>query len=589
MTSWLNHKALRIMKGIGKYPTDTNSAENNPVVVDLMSGVITLDTDGWSPNIPTVKNGGVWTESPTTDGRSLIAAAAGNVTEKMTLNITDKAYLSVMKALESLGFMAASCRDFWQTQDQIDPVYLMWAAGCNTPPLPQYAILYNIELVPDYLDSPNQPTMRVAMTLEREPYWRGIPPGMNPKMWTFYVNNQKLGTEKTYTDLTLATGTDHLVSQAIQNKFEWTPAAYGLQSTTISQNYIDIPKALVPGDAPPLAEWSLNSDNNFTTGVVYAALSSRPLSGTGHDGVLRRQSYVLNMGDFSAGVATKVNSGASGLGVRSNNSAVNFYNATRTVTGIDANYVTFAQWGGSIANGIKLDRHLMRGTFAVFVRARNASVTGVIGDMKMRLIVEEIEDAANQFLTVFTGGDVSVPVFPAATGARWPIAYLGMVTIPFNNRGVQSPLGYGTQLQEANNNLRITLQQQVLTATANRIMEAVDLIFMPVDESMVQIVLPIPSGVSFPAPVVILDNTGYLQKGALEQSAICYGTNANSGGISAEFRGSNFYLAPGVDQRIHFLVDYFSFPGTSETESVLTATLTVRLNIVPRWSSIRDS
>lgn len=129
--TWLDHKQLMIIKGIGKTPGDIYSAENDPVIVNLMSGIITLDQNGWSPEIAQVKSGGVWVDSPLSDGRELLAAAAGNVIEKMTVIIADSSYLSVMKALSGLNQMANDCRDYWQTEYQIDPVYLAWWAGCG--------------------------------------------------------------------------------------------------------------------------------------------------------------------------------------------------------------------------------------------------------------------------------------------------------------------------------------------------------------------------------------------------------------------------------------------------------------------------
>ncbi len=583
-SDWLNHRQLAIVKGIQKTPGDSNSAEEDLVVFNLMTdGAVTLDD--WSPNIPAVKNNGVWTDSPINDGRRLLAAPVGNVIEKMTINISDQSYLSVQKQLSALTQMALDCRNFWQSIVQVDPVWLVWSAGCNTPALPQYALLSNIEIAPTYMKS-NQPTIQVNITLEREPYWRGIPPGANPKIWTYYVNSAH--PQFNVNVSTLVTLSDHLINQTIQGKFEWTPAAYGLQTTPISQDYIDIVASQVPGDAPALVELSI-VDTQSATANSYIGLSSKKLSGIGHDAVNRFQSYVLNVGDYSSGVSVKTNTGSATLGVRSNNSSVNFYNGTRTVTGIDANYVNFARWGESIANGIKLDREIMRGTFAIFVRARNASVAGVIGDMKMRIVIEEIEDAVNQYQTIFTGQDVFVPLFPAASGARFPIAYMGSVTLPFNNKTVQSPLGYGIQFQEANNNLRVTLQEQVLTATANRTMEAIDVMFMPIDEGFIQIVSPMPSGGN--PPTIIMDNSGYLKRGDSEQSAIGYETNNTSGGVSFEVRGTQINLTPRINQRLYFLFDYFNAPGTTDlsSASVLSTTQNIRLNIVPRWSGIRDA
>ena len=95
---WLNHKALQIIKGLPQVPGDQFSAEAKLTIFDLMSGTVSLDPeDEWSPQIAPVKNGGVWTESPISDGRRLLAAPAGNVIEKITILISGSGYLEVMK------------------------------------------------------------------------------------------------------------------------------------------------------------------------------------------------------------------------------------------------------------------------------------------------------------------------------------------------------------------------------------------------------------------------------------------------------------------------------------------------------------
>lgn len=573
MTSgWLNHKALQIIKGVGKTPADTNSAEIDPVVVNLLSGLFTLDQDGWSPAIPDTKNGGVWADSPISDGRQLLAAPANNVTEKMTINISDSSYLGVMRAYSALNKMVLDCRAYWESRVQIDPVYLMWSAGCNNPPLPQYALIYNIDLAPEYVDSPT-PTMQISMTLERESWWRGIPPGANPKLWTYYVNTSHPQFNSGVS--TLATLSDHLITQTIQNKFEWTPTAFGLQTTPITQNYIDISAALVPGDAPALVEMSITSDVENPVNL-YIGLSSKDQSQLSHDGTTHYNSYILNAGDAAVVTAVKTNTGSSTTGVRSNGSAVNFFDVVRTVTGIDANPVIFAEWGTGL---IKLDRQLMRGTFAIFCRCSNNSGTPTLGDMRIRVNFSENESGLGNS-NIINGQWVNPPVI----GTARQLTYMGTITIPFSDRAVTSSLGYGIQIQNSNSNMYIILEQQVLVATANRILEVTDLILMPLDEGLCSIV---DNGAQINASAVsVLDNTGYSTHGELQQVGYNYFVNSDAGGVSQEVRGDNLYLKPRTDQRLYFIAD--SWNGAS-VFSRLTQTFGIRLNIIPRWSGIRDT
>lgn len=565
--SWIDHEKLQIVKGVGKTPTDSNSAENDPVIVNLLGGIITLETNGWSPQIAATKSGGVWADSPITDGRTLLAAPEGNVTEKMTLIIADKSYLTVVKALSGLAQMAMDCRDFWQSGTQIDPVYLTWKAKCGAGE--QYALLYNIEVATEYKDGPD-PIINASITLEREPFWRGIPPGANPKLWSFYINKQQIGTNKTLADATLVTGSDHLITQTINNKFEWTPAAAGLQVTPITQNYIDITAAQVPGDAPALVEIGLSSANNNAFSNLYIGKSSKPMSGTGHDGIRRVNALNLNCGDGGVGSNLTKTAGVSTTGVKSNNSSATFYFGTRTSTGAGS-WVNASIWGSNPgANGITLDRQLLRGSYAIFARAFNASAAPVLTDMKMRIVINEADDT-------MALNDIILPeVYPPLSLG---LSYMGTVTLPFSARSVQSLSGYGTQLQEGKGNLTITLQYEVLVATANRIFTAVDVILVPLDEAMSQLVLINDISSFLPSTgAVVIDNTGYLSRGELKQLATMYQSGVVSGGAAFELRGANITLSPKTNQRLYFLND-----------GLLDMTETIRLNIIPRWAGIRDT
>lgn len=576
---WLNHKALMLVKGIGKTATDTNSAESDPIPFNFMSGIVTLDE--WIPNIPPVKNSGVWVDSPINDGRQLLAAPVGNVIERIEITISDSSYNGVQLQLLALNQMIAACRDYWQSQYQVEPVYLLWEANrpIGATPKPQYSLISNIDISPEYLKADN-PTIHISLSVEREPTWSGLIPGVNPKLWTFYVNSQQIGTNKTLADATLIGGSDHLITQTIQNKFEWTPTAFGLQTTPITQNYVAITAAQVPGDAPALLEMSITADIE-TAVSVYIGKTSKKLSGTGHDGITHNNTLTLNAGDGAeaAGVGAAKASVANTLGVKSNGSSTLFYQVLRTSTGVETVFNSIVVWDGASGTAqIKLDRELFRGTYAVFCRARNNSGTPTVNDMVMRVLVEEFENATNQYLA-----SVALPeVIPTILGSM-VAHYMGTITIPFASRTVQSPLGYGIQLQEANSNLRISLQSKVLVATANRILEVIDLIFMPIDEGLAQVNLTI--GSSTDTGVVLFDNTGYLNHGERKQSAVAYVTNPETGGVSQEVRGSDIHLNPRMDQRLYFLVE--STSGGVRVSRVMQ-NMQIRLNLIPRWYGIRD-
>lgn len=577
-SGWLNHKQLMIVKGIGKTPGDTNSAEPDPVVFNLMAeDQVSLTPNGWTPQIAAVKSGGVWADSPISDGRQLLTAPVGNVTEKIEILIADNSYLGVMKQLDTLYQMARDCRDFWQTQTQVHPVYLLWYAGCGAGQ--QFAQLFNIELAPEYQDA-TRPTIKVTITLEREPYWRAIPPGANPKIWTYYVNLSH--PQYNTSGASLVANSDHLITQTIQNKAEWNPTAYGLQTVFLSQNFIDITASQVPGDAPALIEMSLTSDLRVSSDI-YIARYSLPQTSVGHDAISRANSFTLNAGDGSVGTATKRNTGSATTGALSNGSSVNFFDAFRQSTGIDANFADFVTWGESSGTGlIRLDRNFFSGSFAIFCRGRNGSAAAPLtGDMRIRLVIDEFENNATQYLNSITLPETN----PSAGVGSYVLTYMGTITIPFENRAVQSLSGYGLQFQESTANFRVRLQQKVDVATANRVFEFSDLIFMPISDGFFQAKLNFNS--SNTSSVVLYDNTGYLSRGNADPSVLGYLTNSISGGVNQELRGQDIYLSPHKNQRLYVIFSSFDIAGN--IASYLNQTQVVRLNIVPRWSSIRDT
>lgn len=574
---WLTHKQLQIVRGVGKLAGDNYSAENDPIVINLMGGIFSLDT--WTPNIPAVKAGGVWSDSPVSDGRQLLSAPLANVTEQMSVVLTSSAYNLLQRELSRLNSMALDCRDFWQTETQIDPVYLLWYASVGAGP--QYALIYDIQISPEYLPSP-QPTIRVSITIEREPAWRGIPPGANPKMWSYYVNTANRTFDingASLADFTPATATN-LITASLMNKFEWVAATYGLQTTALTKNYVEVTAAQVPGDAPALVSLAVNHGASAPIYNLYVARASKPMSGRDHLAVSHAVALNLNAGDGnSASVVTKT-AGTNFEGIISNGSNTLYYYGQRTATGVDANWVTAVGWGGTTgANGIKLDNQLLRGTYAVFVRANNNSGTPTLADMKMRVYVEEFEDNATQYSATATLSEVYVPL--TVNNPGYSLSYMGTLTLPLARRAIVSPLGYGLQLQETNSNLRISLQLKYLVATANRIFRVLDLILIPIDECMTMLVgANVPTSGSSKS---FIDNTGYLARGARQPQGASYATNANSGAIGQELRGQPITLLPNTNQRLYFLTAV-----QAGLEAYPIGTIDVGVNIVPRWFGIRD-
>lgn len=572
--SWLDHKKLQIVKGFGKIPSDNSSAEINPTPINLMSGLISLDTNGWSPNIPQVKNGGVWVDSPIQDGRQLLSAPSGNVTEKIVVIITDNSYLGIMKALSDLNQMADDCHSFWESDFQYNPVYLLWWAGCGIGE--QYAQIYDIQLSPEYLDSPS-PTLRVSITIEREPYWRGIPPGANPKLWTLYLANQ---TQPNTTNVNLTTQTNDLVYDTnVKNRFEWDTS----YANPISRNYLDIPASLIAGDAPALVSLILQATTNSlnVTSSVYVGRTTRPVTALDRFGSTVLQSYCLNAGDAIAPTSWTKTIDAN-CGCFSNASSVNKY-IGRNATLATGSYPLFARWA-NFNNQRFVDPNLQSGSFAVFWRCKQ--LNGAAGDVQARFGVTEGN-------VTITGDYANLPLVSGVVATcdnRFDMLYLGVVTLPLSGSVNSSSDGRGLDVYrktagDASYAIQIDVKQN---NAATRSVDFLDLVLMPISECLVQLMATL----SGPFLFQHYDNTGYISHGQNTQQARTISVlSSDTMELALEARGADLTLIPNVNNRLYFMNqrkdsvagNNYSAPDSTGND------FTIRLNIVPRWFGIRDS
>ena len=583
---WLNHKRLAIVQGTGKTPTDTNSAEANPISFNLMSGMVSLTSDGWMPQIAAIKNGGIWADSPISDGRTLIAAPVGNVIEKISIIISDSEYLMVQKQIDQLGQIVKGCRNFWQSS-QIDPVYLVWWAGCGVGE--QYALIYNIDISTEYKQSPT-PTIQCNLTIEREPYWRGLPPGANPKLWTYYVNNQQLGINKTIANLAFLTNTDDLVYDAsVKQRSEWNPTAY---TAMLSRNYVDIPASLIPGDAPALVHLCVEGFGTVTN-YNYDLLvgrSTRPISMIDATGATLLRTLTFNAGDAVAPTNWTKTIDAT-CGCLANGSAVNKY------TGVNATlatgtYANFAGWRlHSLISTELWESTTLFGKYAVYFRCKQKN--GALGDVQARF---NFTGSAGGATVAVTGDYANLPlVAGAVTGCdnRFDLLYLGVLNIPPEGYPVGGLKGRGLNVHlksggGASFGLGIDVKQNNVST---RSLEFLDVVLMPIDECFAQVFTGVFSNVSLG---VVIDNTGYTGHGQPETKSIFgqdQGATTDSIEDGVELRGNDLYLEPGINNRLYFMgqrVDgsagnTFSAPDSTAND------LKVHINIVPRWAGIRDA
>lgn len=553
-----NHQELMIVKGVAPAIGDTNSAEQGLTSISLLveEGIPgwSLDSDdGWNHLFATLKSGGLWADSAISPGRTLIAGQDANVIETMNITVTGSTIPDLAARLASMGRMARDAVDFW-TEQQIEPVFIRWwAAGA---PGPQFALIYRIELALTEPDIWQSPIRDGTLVIEREPYWRALPPGANPILWTFEANNQTPN-EAT---LNLVGGNNHIVSQTIKNTREWNST----QTAVVSQNYVDIPAESIPGDAPALTCITMKDDGGSPDAaeVLLIGRSTKKTSLPLQAGGSIETVYTLNAGDATMLIAdtTKVADAASAPA--SNSSATGVRTTTTFATSAAMTYRI--RWDSVSLTPINFTN--LRGQFSVFIRCRLSAAATV--NMRWE-INQAIFGPTNQLTTV-----VASPL--------WSTVYLGQVTLPPENRRAKvSALGIGLKtLPDVDFGI-----QAERTAGAGQLQIA-DVFLLPTDECS----MAVDNETLFGIYTAIIDNTGYLNHGMTgslgEVTRAEFDMNSVFSVVS--LAGQDILLMPGVNNRLFFYL-YSKIPTSQSYLLPSGRSMVVRINIIPRWRGIRDT
>lgn len=555
----LNHQELAIVKGVGKTPGDTASAEQNPVVIDLLdvgSG-ISLDLDGgWEPNIPSLKNGGVWADSPISDGRTPVSGRNTNVIETIRLHVTSSDPIVYAAKFAQLGRMIQGCRAYWDTEMQIEPVYIQWRA--EGAPGSQFALIFNIDMDVEMEDGTDAQAV-ITLSVEREYGWRGVRPGGNPKEWTYFKNNQaQLFGGAT---ASLATGSDHLKSVTIANKLE-----FNTTTAFLTKNHVDIDAADIPGDLPALVCMTIKqivSGNSVHS--LFIGKDSKPLTlPNRNDGLQYPRYNTLAAAAGVLGTDTSFSTDSDGLvynpvSANARRARISF----ATSTSIAVNRITWS--AGNLLQTV----NLLRGRYLCLLRARQNN--GAAGDTSIVITLYEGAGALLSFtVRPIVASDVQ-------------LHYVGIVGIPSGDRQFVGVDGRGLYNSGVNHGAGIDVVLFASRSTGSSTLDIFDLIFIPIDEGIVEIVPS--SGLSSSDARMIYDNTGYFGHGGINPVAeIRNVSSANlDNQVVCEPRGDEIVLTPKQNNRLYFLMKL-----ESTNNSPPQATMEVRLNIVPRWSGVRD-
>lgn len=549
----LSHKMLQIVKGVGPTPGDTASAEQPLIAIDLLdsgSGISLDLEDGWEPNIPSLKNGGVWADSPINDGRTLVAGANTNVTETMRLIVSTQSALVYAAIFSSLQRQIQDARDFWDTFNQIEPVYLAWWAA--NAPGPQYALIYNIDMDLKFGDSEDA-SASITLTIERECDWHGIHIGGSPLQWTM---ENFFRVPFTAANASLYTGTQHIgYSTVVSNAIEFATAY-----TFSVVNYIDIPGSSIPGDAQALISIAVGDFPDSSE--LYIAKTTKPTAITDRSGNVRPAFNDIPCSGMTIVSGVLTADAVNGIVYAPVSAARR--TVVHTPAGATEEVALTVKPGGSFPTGLNLS--LMRGMYAVFLRAEQ--IGGAVNQSTARL--QLMTNATG--LIFFNSGQIRMGL----AGTESNLMYMGVATIPifdriltgFDGKGVQVETDFGLELYTT----------RTAGAGTHRL---IDVILMPIDEGIVYI----KPEASTATTTNVFDNTGYLTHGPAQPAA---SARIFTGGVErllqTECRG-NLTLTPGVNNRLYFL-NYnpntlLSLPGAG-------VGIPVRVDIVPQWTGVRD-
>lgn len=575
----IDTEILQIVIGVPKSVGDIRSAEQGIQVFPLLlhhghTGFTIKSGQRWQPARPALKD--QWHESGLTDGRSLAGVAVENVRETITLRAAADNRLILESRINTLSRFINQARAFFATFYQIEPVYLEWAAlgGKGS----QYALIYTIDMSVSYDDygDGEDAEADVQLVIEREPAWRGVPPGVSPRVWTFYSQGFLPGADYSYVDLNPdSTTRTSLVEDTINNRNEYSTAVDSGLYPSVSQNWIDIAASLIPGDAPALTHIYIDFTDNahiVDPHAIYISRITKPLTLPTRESVSTRgRPLTINFADMHDDGKLVVDNT---YGVKKANAAT--INAYEVVSILTQTFTATTHDGL-----VKLSTNMMRGKYNVFLRCRRTAETTTTGSSAY-LTIKDIAGQVRFIGESYTIDDEQTE--PVAS-------YIGQIDIPLSERQLQHSAGSG--LFASDNTVEDLVIDVTVTQGASRTVNYIDLILMPFDEPALMVALSDAATGSYEDGLAfIVDNTGYLRHGQTGNpigvvASVLLGLTPETefNFIIPDVRGQGIVLEPGINNRIAFLID--QMPGSGADCARLD--FPVKVDIVPRWYGVRDA
>lgn len=568
-----NNRLLEIVWGVPSSVSLGNTATTDLAAdsINLLSsgsGFVLAEEggrSGWIPALPNLKNDGVRASSIIVDGSDLIAGALDNVTETMRVYITGANMPTRIHNFTKLLRFAEAARQYHEGNAQPQPVYLHWWA--ENAPGDQFALITKIEVSFDELDIINAAENTIlTLSIEREPLWRGLAPGDNPKRWGFYLRGLKptnsatpSGTEYNSTHLSLTSGAGSYVSFA-----EATTYLHDEIATT-NVNYIDIAAANIDGDAPALVELEFDAPGAAATQLrsLRVGRSTRRdlFPANNNNTTTQRARNSFNPGD------------SSGTGAFANLTSTQLIQANGILTA-GVRYVLNLAYAGGAVNNTRFaywDRAVNQysGLYAAFVRGIVSA--GTPSEITLSLGVR----VSNLSTRVLFQTD------PIALTATYDIYYLG--TLDFTQIKSRAVNTAGTGLDIAMP-MRLEFNTSKVAGAAATV-QLWDVLLIPIDEpnQFANGVVDLGSGlfgvvIAGNTPV-ILDSSGYFTSGDISRPVAIQNINGSEA-TPVDMYGSPLTLIPGVNNRLYIVPQF--------NGALPTVTNSIRVNIIPRWYGVRN-
>ena len=408
-----------------------------------------------------------------------------------------------------------------------------------------------------------------TLSIEREPYWRALPPGSSSKRFYYEKNNLAWNIDNG----SLTSGNDHWAVDTVENEETWNSA----RTVESAKNYIEVSN--IPGDAPALMslELTANSTAGYNFTKIYAQRSTKntPLT-------IRSLSSVIGIRRFNLLTAVDaISDSADSPRVNDAGAPTYSQSGTRQRREVTFTTTTANALRASFGQNQNFNFTTFRGKWAVLARMRQ--VNGALGDITVQLIFRTSSGSNNALVTLSAN-----PIVTGTTGDSigWPLVYFGDVTLPIVGTQIANSGSYGEAVQDETSGM---LEIWASRSTGTGVVYIADIVLLPFDEGSFSIeATKFNDGVT--SYHTIVDNTGYLNRGTLNPVAQVFQGSHFGASDLAQIKGDVFTLFPGLTNRI-YLLHIGTVGGVVLDRSPTSAseTITARVNIVPRWRGVRDA